>query len=47
MSSTAEANQLPIGGRALLVWAGLDLHVFDTEIKRIEREATNDQEEAA
>lgn len=47
MSSTAETNQLPIGARALLAGAGLDLHVFDTEIKRIERETTNDQEEAA
>jgi hypothetical protein len=46
VSATAETG-LPIAARVLLAGAGIDLNVFDTEIKRIERDTTNDQEEAA
>jgi hypothetical protein len=47
VTATAEANRLPLAARALLVGAGIDLAVFDAQTKRIERETTTDQEEAA
>jgi hypothetical protein len=45
MSETTTETDLPIGARALLVGAGIDLAVFDTEIKFARIEAAYEAEE--
>jgi hypothetical protein len=47
MSETTTETDLPIGARALLVGAGIDLAVFDSEIQFARIEAAYETEEGA
>ena len=45
--TTNETTDLPLAARVLLVGAGIDLDVFDTEMEFARIEATYEEEEAA
>jgi hypothetical protein len=45
MSETTTETDLPLAGRALLVGAGIDLAVFDSEIRFARIEAAYETEE--